>query len=52
MCVQIARLGGSAQRLSLYENHNIKEIHEVSALLANTELCGKLCLKAEWMFPT
>lgn len=51
-CVQIARPGRSAEHLNLCENHNIKEIHEVPGLLANTELCGKLCLKAERMFLT
>lgn len=50
MFAQITRLGRSAERSSLYANDVLKEINKVSVILANTELYGKLYLKAEWYF--
>lgn len=38
---------GSPAGLGSYRNVVLKKIKKISAILANTELCGKLYLKAE-----
>lgn len=46
----LSRFLGSSAGLGSYENVVLKKIKKVSALLANTELYGRLYLKAEWIF--